>query len=71
MKFIFVLTVTCNPVLPNLERDKQLFVDKELGNIRVKPPWVKLGKRNTSLAAQRKLAEIQLKDPAHFVSGQL
>lgn len=29
------------------------------------------GKKNTSLAAQRELAEIEIRDPAHFVSGQL
>lgn len=53
-----------NPVLPNWERDVQLNVDRELDNIRVKPTWVKLGERNPSLAAQRELAEIELRDPA-------
>lgn len=60
-----------NPVLPNWERDVQLNVDQELDNVRVKPTWVKLGERNPSLAAQRELAEIELRDPAHFASGQL
>lgn len=60
-----------NPVLPNWERDVQFNVDQELNNVRVKPTWVKLGERNPSLAAQRELAEIKLRDPAHFASGQL
>lgn len=60
-----------NPVLPNWERGVQFNVDRELDNVRVKPTWVKLGKRNPSLAAQRELAEIELRDPAHFASGQL
>lgn len=60
-----------NPVLPNWERDVQFNVDQELDNVRVKPTWVKLGKRNPSLAAQRELADIELRDPAHFASGQL
>lgn len=55
-----------NPVLQNWERDVQFNVDWELDNVRVK-----LGERNPSLAAQRELAEIELRDPAHFVSGQL
>lgn len=55
-----------NPVLPNWERDVQFNVDWELDNVRVK-----LGERNPSSAAQRELAEIELRDPAHFVSGQL
>lgn len=60
-----------NPILPNWERDVQFNVDRGLDNVRVKPTWVKLGERNPSLAAQRELAEIELRDPAHFASGQL
>lgn len=57
-----------NPVLPKLGNrcTKKINVDRELDNIRVKPTWVKLGERNPSLAAQRELAEIELRDPAHF-----
>lgn len=59
------------PVLPNWERDLQLNVDQELDNIRVKTTWVKLEERNPSLAAQKELTEIAVRDPAHFLSGQL
>lgn len=46
---------------------KKIFnVDQILDNIRVKPSWVKLGERNPSLAAQKELAEIELRDPALF-----
>lgn len=46
---------------------KKMFnVDQILDNIRVKPSWVKLGERNPSLAAQKELAEIELRDPALF-----
>lgn len=41
-------------------------VDQILNNIGVKPSWVKLEERNSSLAAQRGLAEIELRDPANF-----
>lgn len=45
---------------------KKMFNDQILDNIRVKPSWVKLGERNPSLAAQKELAEIELRDPALF-----
>lgn len=51
---------------------KKMFnVDQILDNIRVKPSWVKLGERSPSLAAQKELAEIERRDLAHFLSGQL